>query len=306
MLKIKNKKNSNFSTAFIYFITIFVFLIVLGVISFFLVGKFVFPSHSEDDGTIVKGIEYSGENQISRTILFIGEDDGTLNSLMLVRTQPLFKEISCIPIPVSTVAKVNTKERTLKNFYEKDGRVSLCEAIKNSYNIPAERYVVLNKSAFNELVKSLGGLSYPVPIDMYYKNPDTGEITNYKCDDRKTIFYGDDLRKIMTYPLHTTGEEFNINISASIITALLNENAKSKDRIIENLDRSFNDVLSLSKTNLSDNDIKIEKDKIIFMLNNTTSSATYKIPVGEWNKDGTFTLYKSSKNELRQFFNLAD
>ena len=109
----------------------------------------------------------------------------------------------------------------------------------------------------------------------------------------------------MTYPLHPSGQEFNINVSAAIISALINENVKQKDRIIENAESIFEVLQLFGKTNLSSDDIKTQIDNITYILEKNNSPATYRIPRGDFKKDGTFILSDNSKSDLNHFFNLS-
>lgn len=303
--KVKKKRKSNFSIAFIYFTTIFVFTVALGLSAYFILSQFVFPKYIDKNENLVKGVRYEPLNENSRTILLVGEDDNVLNLLMLFRIEPLKAKISFVPIPISMVSKVNTKETTLKNFYEKDGLNALCSAIENSFGTPIQRYIVLNKDNFNELVSQMGGISYTLPFDLYYENESNGEITNYKSEDAEKVFTGDDLRKIMTYPVRSAGQDFNINISGELIKTLINKNAKSQDKIADNIDNIFNTLSKSSKTNFSDIDFSYAKKDFAYLFTHNKSPATYLVPSGKWNKNATFTLSNDFKNELKAYFNLS-
>jgi len=305
MSKIKKKKKSNFSVAAVYFITIFVFLLILSFVAYFILSQFVFPKVLDKDDKNIKGLEYAPNKEDARTILFVGQDDNVLNLLMLVRIQPVTCEVLCVPVPINTIAKINTKETTLKNFYEKDGLTALCTAVENSFGTPVERYMVVDKNNFNDIVKAMGGISFPLPFDMNYENKSTGEITDLKSKDTNVVYFGDDLRKIMTYPLSQDMQDFTVNASGSIIAKLINETAKNKHTVINNLDSLFETLLNSAQTNISKSDFDLAKKDIIYILNKNANPASYDVPSGKWNKDGTFVLSSIFKAELKQYFNLV-
>ncbi len=303
--KPKSKKKSSVKTAIVYFATMISFILILGIIVYFIVSRYVFPANaSSKSESHEKASDFIPEESDASTILYALKDEDTVSLLMLVRIDPLQREIRCVPVPVNTISKINTKEYTLNKFYEKSGARVLCNAVENAYGISINRYAILSRHAFNRIVEDCGGISFPLPFDMVYKNENNGEITDFKSTDTKRVFWGDDLRKIMTYPLSANGQEYNINISGGIVCTLINESVKSKERIIGGLDDMYADVISFSECNITEYDFKIAKQCLEYIMNGNDRPASYSIPTGSWNKDGTFSVDKSYKNELSQFFYL--
>ena len=299
-------KKKTLRIALFYFLTIFVFIIMLGFGAYFVMEKIFLPDESFASNKNSSKIEYVPTTEDATTILFVGADDKKLNVLMLMQVEPVHSEIICIPIPVETVAKVNTKQATLKSFYEKDGIESLRSAVMNTFGIPAERYMVVNKEAFGELVESLGGLCYDLPSDLFYYNRQTGEMTNFKAEDKNVRFCGEDLKKIMTYPLYPNGQEYNANITGGIIRALINNSAKSKDVLQAHFDEIYYGFATLTENNITDVDYDILRKAFLHIINTNDTPTDYFVPDGKRLPNGSFSVDSDFKAKLLHLFHIEN
>lgn len=301
----KKKKKSQRSVALTYFITVLVFLLIIGSIAFYVLNKYILTD--EDESSVVPQVvvDYEPKAEDCQTILFAGVDNNILNSLMLIRFQPTEEKIVCVAIPISTEAQVNTEKKQIKDLYTSGGIIKTVTAVENAYDLKVERYMKLSNEGFSNLVDSLGGATYTIPMDMSYKNEVTNEDTYYKGGDSYTL-WGDDIRKLITYPLYPDGEEYNIKMASTIIATLINESISSSKSLLKNIDLIFNGVVNLSETNITAYDFRNKKNAINYIINNTTNPAMSKTPYGTWTDDGTFILDPKSQESIKNALFLTE
>jgi len=305
MQKTKKKKRSGVSVAFVYFATIFIVLLVLGFVAYFVMTKLVFSSVFKEKDERVKGVQYIPNNEEFHTVLFVVDDGTTPKTFMLARIKPEESEIALLPLPPTMISQINTKSSTLESFYNSGGIKSLCLAVENAFRTPVERYMVLDENLFRNLVLDMGEIKFPIAFDLYYKNEANGEITDIKRSDAEKLLNGDDIRKIMAYPNHPTGQKFNEHISGAIITTLINECMKSKDEIPDSLLKLFGVAMNIKKTNITQGDLERVKTAFDYILANNKAPAKFTLVEGDWGSSGEFIAFEYSSSQMKSFFGIT-
>jgi LCP family protein required for cell wall assembly len=90
---------------------------------------------------------------------------------MLVNFNPYTAETSILSIPRDTKVKFNGKKAKINSAYPRGGGDLAVETLSDLLEIDIEYYVFINTSAFRDIINTLDGVDYYVPINMDYDDP---------------------------------------------------------------------------------------------------------------------------------------
>lgn len=301
----KKKKTNQISIAIIFFITVLASIIIIGIAAFIAIDLYLFKPQEKQKPKQTGWIN-TPDSFNSTTVLFCIENKKALESLMLVRISPEYKEVLCVPVSVNTLAKVSVENKTLGSYYKSEGINGVKKGIKSTFDIEVQRYVILDNKSFEKLVEKMGGLYYSVPSNMYYEDPQTSEVTNYKPSDIKRLYFGKDILKIINYPLYKDGEADKLKVSGSIIASLINQYSNNKGQIREGISESAQWIMDNTITDITLNDVEAGKESFIYLIEQSQSPATYNIPKGKFDKDGFFVVDSEYSKEINNYFYLAE
>lgn len=299
------RKKTKMPLGKLYLYTILATIVIVGAAAYVILKVTVFKNHTAAEKNFIAPftVQFEGTQTDSQNILFIGEADGKLSALSLVRIDAVEKEILCVPIPAESVVQVNTKIKTLKEFYQQDDLKTMMTGIEVLLNTPVQRYCVLNREKFNSIINIVGGVQFPVPDDLYYENPETGEITSFSSKNTDAVLSGDDIRKIMTYPLYRNGKEYNTSVSGTLTALIINtlsEKSAIDDNVISDV---FAVIISSEKTNITAEDYAISKNAFHYILSDVYHPATYLISRGDWESAERFNYAADFSACLLEYFN---
>ena len=100
-------------------------------------------------------------------LLFIGIDNNKrADTVMLISFNE--SNIKCLSIPRNTIFEGKTIS-DIKS--EENGEQKTIDIIKKNLSVPVHYYAEMNLSAIKEIVDSLGGIDFDVPMDMVYTDP---------------------------------------------------------------------------------------------------------------------------------------
>lgn len=107
------------------------------------------------------------------TILVSGVDDGNGGSdtIILVAFDAGNGAIHCVSIPRDTGVFINGKTHRINSAYNLDGTKKLAETVSKLLGIPVDFSVEVNLKGFVELVDTINGVNFNVPINMNYDDP---------------------------------------------------------------------------------------------------------------------------------------
>ena len=108
MAKSKKKKRNRHSSVMVYVITMVISMVIMGVSAFYIIEQyFMSRENTKQINVKAKASKYTPDEVYNQTILFGLCESNELELLMLVRIVPNKKEVLCVPVPISTVSKVN-------------------------------------------------------------------------------------------------------------------------------------------------------------------------------------------------------
>ena len=301
------KRSSQASVVIVYLATMLVCLILFGFAAVTLLDIFVTQpaleaEAAESGGTTEDEEEVIDYSSATETILFVGADGQDINAIVLLRINPQAGSIAIVPVSKYTVATVDSTSGTMKYLFETGGISYLKTAVENAFDLTCDKYIKITNEGWTELCEYSGGMtSYVFPEDLYYKDEESGDLTSFSAGASTRALWGDDIRRIVTYPSYSNGEQTRVQVIGEIAVALINDafdtNAENMKTNIQNI---FNTIYNNSDTDITSKTFSAVRDAYEYMLETASSPATYRMPRGEWNDSGYFELDAEAAEEINE------
>ncbi|MDE6594848.1 MAG: LCP family protein [Oscillospiraceae bacterium] len=279
--------------ALTYFITIIVTFIVIGGLGYlFLQYLKNSPADSAENVTISPLDEQQGyvpaeENNVSTLFIFESEKRLSGTCFMLVRTVATERKLVLMPLPADTAATLDGTENSLYEFYRLGGAQKAVSAAENCTGTKIEYYMQLDNDSFASLVSVFGGIDVNIPYNLVYTNPDTGEETIYR--EGSTYADAGVLRKLLTYPVYTAGEEYRAKMLGITSYDLINKNVTSS--FSSHVDDYFSTVINSSvKTNFTAYDYEEHSEALKYIASSNEHIAQLVMVTGAYNENNLFEL----------------
>lgn len=305
------KRSSQASVVIIYLATMLICLLLFGFAAVTLLDIFVtqpaLEAEAAESGTSTEEEETVDYSDATETILFVGANGQDLNAIVLLRVNPQEGTIAIVPVSKYTIATVDSSSGTIESLFDTGGISYLKTAVENAFGLTCDKYIKITNDGWAELVEYTGGMtSYVFPEDLYYKDTETGDLTSFYAGNSTRTLWGDDIRRIVTYPLYSNGEQTTVQVIGEIAVALINDafesNAASMKTNIQNI---FNTIYNNSDTDITSKTFASVRDAYEYMLETASSPATYRMPRGEWNSSGYFELDSEAAAEIQEYFGLT-
>lgn len=293
------KKRSQINVLVVYVATMLVCVIIFGSCAIYLLDIFVRePARKKAEAA---ANENTGQEQESseadysfanETILFVGANGETINGIALIRALPGEGKINLVPISKYTLSQTSGISGTLSSLYETGGITYLKSAVEYAYSITCDKYIKITDDGWKSLVEYFGGTSnYNFPEDLYYKNEETGELTRFSAGTATRTLWGDDLRRIITYPLYSDGEKAKVQVVGEVGVSVINSGFLTNSKELKsNLQNIFNTIFNNSDADITATYFKKVQPAYEHLLDSARSPATYRMPKGSWDQSGYFTV----------------
>ncbi len=295
--------------ALTYFITIIVTLIIIGGICFMLFRYLTDPKEpdtgSEPNIERLVAEEYVPTSANNKTTLFIFDSEKRLSGccFLIVRMIADEQKMIIMPVPADTYAYANGTEDSLYEFYRRSGAPQAVSAAENAIGIKIDYYMKLNNDSFSVIADIFGGVDFDVPYNLIYSNPDTGEETIIR--EGSTHLDSALLRKVITYPLYNSGEEYRAKIMGVAINDLINRNID--ESFSSHVDDYFSAVInSTAETNFTAYDYKEQSEAMKYVASSDDRVSQLVTVTGAYNADGLFVLDENFLRSLTERFKLYD
>lgn len=130
---------------------------------------------------------------------------------------------------------------------EKDGPEVLASEVENMLDIDIDYYVRVNFEAFRYFVDSIGGISFDVPVDMYYRDPAQDLYIDLNAGVQ--LLDGDKAEQLVRYRSgYSNGDIGRIEVQQEFLRALVKK-AVSSETVTSNPKAYINTFLKYVTTN---------------------------------------------------------
>ena len=309
------KRSSQAPVLIVYAVTMIICLAVFGSVAMILLEVFVNQPREARQAAAGAGsavVEDSSEEQdfskARETILFVGADGSNINGMALIRVLPDLLTVKVVPISPYTWSIAGGTEGTIASLFDAGGMSYLKTAVENAYGVSCDKYIKITNDGFKSLVDYLGGTSdYNFPQELYYRNDETGEITSFSQGAATRTLYGDDIRRIITYPLYPNGNETKAQVLGELSAALINSACTSNSgSVVSNIQSIFNVIFNNSDTDITSKTFSDVRSAYEHLVSSNPSPATYRMPSGLWDARGYFMVGEDFRTEIREYFELGE
>ena len=295
--------------ALTYIITIVITLVVIGGLGLWLLDEIMSPEEEKQPEIhleqMVTADDYVPVFSDNKTTLIIFDSEKRMSgcTFMLVRMNAQERFLTVLPLPSDTYAKVGSTEDSIYEFYRLGSIPDAVEAVEAATGVTVDYYLKLNNDSFGVIVDIFGGVDFHIPYNLEYSNPDTGEETIYREGD----LYLDsrDMRKIITYPLYTSGEEYRAKMAGVAVSDLLNRNIASG--FSNYVDDYFSTIINSSiETNFTAYDCDEQSNAIKYIVESDMNVCQLLTVMGTYNENSLFVLDDGFIRSLPERLNLID
>lgn len=295
--------------ALTYLITIILTLVIIGGIGYWVLEQVMAPKEEEKPAVQLEQMmtadDYVPVFEDNKTTLIIFDSEKRMSgcSFMLARMIAQERYITVMPIPSDTYAKVGSTEDCIYEFYRLGGINDAVEAVEAATGVEVDYYLKFNNDSFGAFVDIFGGVDFHIPYNLEYSNPDTGEETIYREGD--TYIDSRDMRKIITYPLYKSGEEYRAKMTGVAVSDLLNRNIGAG--FSNYVDDYFSTVINSGvETNFTAYDYEEQSDVIKYVVESDSNVCQLLTVTGSYNENSLFVLDEGFVKSLQERFKLYD
>ena len=169
----KKKRRSQAPIALVYFITMIIFLFVIGMLALYALREFGVIGN--DDSNSDEGIK----SPVYNTLFARVNSKGVLADATVIRVAPDAKKIIIMPVSAFTVSG----SQTMREIHEEGGMVKLEAAVADTFGITIDNYVSLTNDAFENAADIVGGITYTPDEELYYLSQDNDENDIAVCGE---------------------------------------------------------------------------------------------------------------------------
>ncbi|MBR3447445.1 MAG: hypothetical protein IKH27_06555 [Oscillospiraceae bacterium] len=299
----RRRRSKAGSTAIPFMITILISLLVFGGVALYFYNKL---TEKTNELKVMEPATKIISAEDINTILFVLDpaDEGRKNAVMLMRFDPVRKQILCIGIPLELQVQLDSRVMTVGACYENHGAVSLKDAVAETIGQPVDRYIMMDSRGFATLVNIFGNPKTTIDIEDTGLNksknglPETLDIGKYELL-LTSQRYADEIERCTKIGL-SIAQLINDCISPEDSHATAETSGGS--RIANNLDKYFNTVFNAITTDITVIDYEDHKHAISYVFQYAVSPARGYTMGCQKQEDGTLTINESTLNDLKMLF----
>lgn len=298
--------------ALTYIITILVTLVIIGGIGYLLLDEIMTPKDNNDRNAPTFNLEQMGQLEEyvpsavnNKTTLLIFDSEKRMSGCCFMAVRMIADEryMVIMPIPADTYANVNGSENSIYEFYRLGGTTDAVKAVESATGVKMDYYLKLNNESFTMLVDIFGSVDFNVPYNLVYTNPNTGEETIMRQGE--ATLDSQLLRKVITYPLYNSGEEYRSKMLGVAVSDLINKNVEPD--FSNHIDDYFSSIINSSiETNFTAYDYEEQADAMKYIAGSDERICQLVTVSGEYNENSLLVLDKSFLKSLTDRFKLND
>ena len=292
-----------------YIVTILVTFLIIGGICYLLLDQML-NSEPEDKSLpsidpVMLNDEYVPSANDSKTSLFIFDSAKRMSGscFVIVRMIASERKLVIMPIPADTSSSVNGETNSVYDFYRTGGTKSAVKAVENAIGTKIDYYLKLDNNSFGDLVDIFGGVDFDIPYNLIYSDPNTGEEIIFR--EGRTYLESGSLRKVFTYPLYNSGEEYRAKIIGIAVTDLINGNISSG--FSNHIDDYFSQVInSTIETNYTAYDYQEQSKAMKYVAESSERIAQLVTVTGAYDENSLFVLDDNFIRAIPEWLKLED
>ena len=267
---------------------VFLVLILIAAAAFAAWKLFVKPPEVADDGPVTSGTSIkdpeddapdtgSGRRDGVFTFLVVGLDRVANNTdtIMVGSLDTVKGTVNIVNIPRDTLVDTKYRVKKINNIYPAsknnggNGIDDLKDAVKDLVGFSIDSYAVIDLEACAKIVDIIGGVTFDVPVNMYYDDP--AQNLHIAIPAGVQTLNGDNFVKVMRFRhTYAGGDIQRISVQQDLLKALAKQTLTAGN--IKNIDQLLDVYEKYVDTNLTKNNVayyieqflKLNMDNITF------------------------------------------
>lgn len=298
----KNKKKK------VLIIILVIVLIFLGIAAFI-----TYRSHKNGGGlqgflsTMVGHDEQTLKDLPEIKFLLMGESGNLTDTIMVCSYDPKVQSASILSVPRDTFTGKNKNRATssdkINSIYQKKYPEKVVNAVNNVTGLDLEYYIAIDTEALIELVDTIGGVTFNVPIDMNYDDSTQDLHIHLKAGEQ--LLNGDKAEQVLrfrhnndgtTYPSEYGEQDIGrMRTQREFITEVIKQTMKPQNIL------KIKNFIDIANKNVDTNiDIGLAKDYIPYAVNFKTENLKTGTLPGVPEKCNGVWIYTVNKKEANQ------
>lgn len=269
------KKKKSGSIAVPFLITVFVGLLIIGGIAFGIFKYFGLGKGNELHEPTPRAVSTTTYED-NHTIMFVLDEpeQKCSSTFVLMRSIPKDKKLLFIGIPTNTLCVVDGQQQSIKSQYERAGAAAAAQFAEALFGVTVDRYMKVDSASLIKICDVLGGVTYPVNVD----------IAGFNNDGSNQYMDSKQIERFVTYSMFPDGEVQRAYIASSVCADMINQTDGS--RFAANLDNNFTAIINMTAdSNITSVDYKKRKAAIKSMFERGSAIATFFIMDGTTSYD---------------------
>jgi len=130
---------------------------------------------AEPEGTPQAKVQEDGiirEKPVNLLVLGLDGDETRSDVIILVNYKPSENDLNMMSIARDTKVTVDKKTLKINALIGMGGEEMIMEEVEKLTGLDIDYYITLNFDGFKEIIDTLGGVDFNVPIDMNYDDPE--------------------------------------------------------------------------------------------------------------------------------------
>ena len=285
----KKKKSGRIAVPFL--VTVFLGLLIVGGGAYGIYKYFGLGNEQELKEPSPRVVATTSYEDSHTVLLVLDEPDLKCSStFVLMRSIPKDKKLMFLGLPTNMITVIDGVQRSLSGSYKAGGVSAAKEFIEIIFGITIDRYMKFDGAALRKACDMIGGVNYPVKVQM----------SGFNSDGSEQYLSGEQIEKFITYSMFDEGEVQRAYIASSVISDMINQ-ADGK-RLADGLDNSFNTIINMVDSDITAVDYKKRKTAIKNMLSRSESISRFLTMDGN-NADADFIPSEGFiKNIVEEYF----
>ncbi len=202
-------------------------------------------SQSPDETEQPVNIKDNGEREIGRyyTLLLVGKDaiGANTDTIMLMRYDAVENKLNVYSIPRDTLVDVPYSVKKINGVYfqtkngKQGGIEALMDEVEDISGFRPDNYVVVDVKVVQQVIDTLGGVDFNVPVNMDYDDPTPNQDLHIHINAGMQHLNGENFVKVFRFrATYAMGDIDRLNVQHDLIKAAVTQWLK-----LGNVDKLF-------------------------------------------------------------------
>ena len=297
----KTKKNKKIINVLTFFVALIIFVAVLSVIALWTYIQLQNEDKSKPEEPPVAEDVFTDTEQCKNLFITVADGD-VLNSILLVRVDPVKNNIFISSVPTSFTVDAGFEEKTLASLFSGSGTQRLADEFTSATDIAVNNWISLTMDNIKDVLRYYAkSIEFDLTQNLDYR----GEGINIKLSAGRQNLSSAQVIDVIRYPANAwqNGAQDHFSAVENLAAAFVNQ-MHTPSRA-EKLEADFGALTDIFSSNMSIANFYEAKEGLEWLAKNNKGEISVTLPLdGEYvgNDDERFYLSDTSKKALENTY----